>query len=127
MDVPAPERPKTSARRKKARKQARAEDVRYVVQIKDWDWDFSFGLFPIKGSEDPFYDFHNVIVRGTLLRPPSWVKTDKVELTFRPERYLNEGEREAHRANGLECCSSTARNCGPALSFPPMRFRPSCR
>jgi hypothetical protein len=47
----------------------------------------------MKDRADPYLDFRHLELRGTLLRP-SEIKTDKVELTFLPDRRLNESERK---------------------------------
>jgi hypothetical protein len=80
-------------RRKKRRVQkAHPEIIHYIVEIADWDWDFSFGVNTIKDKDDPYFDFRHLELRGKLLRP-SGIEVDDVEVAFLPDRRLNETER----------------------------------
>jgi hypothetical protein len=83
-DYPKGKRP----RKKRRVRKAHAETISYIIEIKDWDWEFSFGINAMKDRADPYLDFRHLELRGTLLRP-SEIKTDKVELTFLPDRRLN--------------------------------------
>ena len=47
----------------------------------------------MKDKHDPYLDFRHLELRGTLLRP-SRIKADEVEVTFLPDRRLNESERK---------------------------------
>ena len=47
----------------------------------------------MKDSHDPYLDFRHLELHGTLLRP-SRMKADEVEVTFLPDRRLNESERK---------------------------------
>jgi hypothetical protein len=80
-------------RRKRRVRKARAETISYIVEIKDWNWEFSFGVNTMKDRDDPYSDFRHLELHGTLLRP-SKVKADEVEVTFLPGRRLNEAERK---------------------------------
>jgi len=74
--------------------------VSYIVGIKDWNWEFSFGVNPMKDREDPYLDFRHLELRGSLLRP-STIKVDEVEVTFLPDRRLNESERKRHEPQSV--------------------------
>jgi hypothetical protein len=88
-DSPKGKRPRG---RRRARK-ARAETISYIVEIKDWNWEFSFGVNTMKDRGDPYLDFRHLEVQGKLLRP-SKIKVDEVEVTFLPDPRLNETERK---------------------------------
>lgn len=81
------------ARRRKRRRRPRDEPVYYVVEIADWEWNFMFGVSPLKDREGPYSDYRHLQLRGKLLRPAA-IKAHEVELSFLPDRRLNEGERE---------------------------------
>ncbi|HWF96118.1 MAG TPA: hypothetical protein VG291_14270 [Xanthobacteraceae bacterium] len=82
---------KKPCRKRRARKVC-PETICYVVEIKDWDWNFTFGVNTMKGRDDPYFEFRHLELRGVLLRP-SKIKAEEVEVTFLPERRLNESER----------------------------------
>jgi hypothetical protein len=80
-------------RRKRRVRKVHAETISYIIEIKDWDREFSFGVNTMKDRGDPYLDFRHPELCGTLLRP-SEIKVDEVEVTFLPDRRLNEGERK---------------------------------
>jgi hypothetical protein len=64
-DSPKGKRP----RRERHVRKARAETISYIVEIEDWDWEFSFGVNTMKDKDDPYLDFRHLELHGTLLRP----------------------------------------------------------
>jgi hypothetical protein len=69
--------------RGRSRVPAEAEFVSYIVEIKSWDWSFSFSLPSGRYELGPYSDHRHLKVEGNLLRPKK-VKADTVELTFLP-------------------------------------------
>jgi hypothetical protein len=88
-----------SRKAKKPKRRPSDEVVRYVVDISDWDWGFSFGIGNPKYSPDPYEDFRHLQIRGTLVRPRA-INADTVELTFIPHSKLNEGRKQSFEVSG---------------------------
>jgi hypothetical protein len=44
---------KKKPRKKRRASKARPATIYYVIEIKDWDWGFTFGVSPIKDREGP--------------------------------------------------------------------------
>ncbi len=91
---------KTNVRRKRRRGSQREDTVYYVLEIKDWEWSFSFGVNPTKYGDGPYSDYRHLQLRGNLLRPTK-VKALDVDWTFLPDRELNEDKRARHEPNAV--------------------------
>ena len=90
------ETPKKAKPRKKSRhRNPRAEFISYVLEIKEWDWSFSFGVNVRQDRDGPYFDFRHLHLRGTLIRPTR-IKAERAELTFLPDHDLKEDKRERH-------------------------------
>src|SRR5687767_3576162 len=78
--------------RKRPSKRAgrRAKSVFYVMEIKDWDWSFHFGI-AYRPEDGPFGDYRHLHIRGTVVRPMD-LKHRAVELTFIPHHEMNPGQ-----------------------------------
>ena len=85
---------------KRRRVRPRTEVADYVLEIKDWNWDFSFGVNSMKDRDGPYHDFRHLQLRGTLLLP-SKLKADGVEFYFMPEHSLNEDTRKDHEPKSV--------------------------
>jgi hypothetical protein len=91
---------KGKARGKRRRGRPRDESVDYVLEIRDWNWGFSFGVNPARDRDGPYSDYRHLVVRGNLSRPKK-VKAQEVELTFLPHHDLNEDKRERHEPKAV--------------------------
>jgi len=70
------------------------EVVRYVLEISDWDWNFSFGVNSSKHDADPYWDFRHLQISGLLVRPRK-LGAESAELSFLPNSKLNEKHRQS--------------------------------
>ena len=93
--------PKRAKRRRKSRPgRPRIEFASYVLEVKEWDWRFSFGVNEMRNKDGPYSDFRHLHLRGNLARPTR-IKAEKVELIFLPDHDLNEDKRERHEPKAV--------------------------
>jgi hypothetical protein len=93
--------PKKAKRRSKSRPgRPRSEFASYVLEIKEWDWSFSFGVNAMRNRDGPYSDYRHLLLRGNLVRPTR-IKAEKVDLTFLPDHDLNEDKRERHEPKAV--------------------------
>jgi hypothetical protein len=79
----------SASRRKKGRRRTNPEmPVTYVVEIRDWEWDLSFGVDSMRHRDDPYSDYRHVALKGKLLHPTK-IKAETAELTLLPDPRLN--------------------------------------
>jgi hypothetical protein len=53
----------------KTRRRSRAEVVHHVIEIRDWNFDYLFGIDQAKVGHLPYWDSRALIVQGTILQP----------------------------------------------------------
>ena len=100
---------------------ARDEPVYYVVEVSDWAWSLMFGVSPRRDIDrGPYSDYRHLHLYGKLLRPTK-LKAEKVEVTFLPDRQLNEGQREKREPRGVGSFRYTAGRFTPCYLCPPTR------
>ena len=92
------------SKRKRRRGRPRTEFADYVLEIKEWDWSFSFGINTMRNRDGPYHDFRHLQLRGTLLLP-SKLKAEDVEFYIMPEHGLNEDKREGHEPKSVGAVS----------------------
>jgi hypothetical protein len=91
---------KAETRRKSRPGRPRIEFASYVLEIKEWDWSFSFGVNEMPNRDGPYSDFRHLHLRGNLVCP-NRIKAENVELTFLPDHDLNEDKRERHEPKAV--------------------------
>lgn len=91
---------KALAPRKQKRRRTRVDPVYYVVEVQEWDWSFWFGVSNMPERNGPYDDYRHLVFYGKLLRP-SKVKAESVELSFLPNKHLNEGQRERDQPHSI--------------------------
>jgi hypothetical protein len=106
-----------NSKRKRPRRRPRTEFADYVLEIKEWNWDFSFGVNSMKDGDGPYHDFRHLQLRGTLVLP-SKLKADGVEFYFLPERALNEDKQEDHEPKSVGSINRQRGNLEALLSMP---------
>lgn len=79
--------------KKKKRRQRKAETIRYLVSISDWNWGYSFGLNFISFFPSRFSEYAHLELAGTLLSPKN-IKAEHVEVTLMPDHRYNADKRE---------------------------------
>ena len=60
----------------------------YLVEIKEWDWSFSFGLADPRWEPKAYSDYRHLQIRGTLLYPVR-MRGPAVELTLLPDAKMD--------------------------------------
>jgi hypothetical protein len=53
MATEDPRETKKPRRKRRARARLRPQNIYYIVEIKNWDWDFMFGLNQTKHRDGP--------------------------------------------------------------------------
>lgn len=86
--------------KRKRTKRRQDETVFYVVEITNREWGYSFGVNNVRHFDDPYLEFRHLNVRGKLLRPGG-IKAETVELTFMPDKKLNEENRQHHEPKAV--------------------------
>ncbi|MDB5563757.1 MAG: hypothetical protein JWP84_323 [Tardiphaga sp.] len=84
--------PKKKRKRKMGR--PRVERVYHVIEIRDWHWDYMFGVAVTKFSSGPYDDFRHLVIEGAILRPKA-LAAAKARLTCFAEYRLVESERKS--------------------------------
>jgi hypothetical protein len=89
-----------ATKKKSARsKQRRQKSIFYVARIKEWSWDYSFGINNTpKWIVGPYQDYRHLNVSGELLRP-SGMSSVEVALTFVPTRNLRDAKYQTNPDN----------------------------
>ena len=77
---------------KKRKRPPLDEHVEYIVEITDWDWQYSFGLDRSFHPIGPYSEYRHLHINGRLVRPNA-VKAESVALVFVPSTDLNEANR----------------------------------
>jgi hypothetical protein len=58
----------------------------YILEIKGWDWSYSFGVNDPRYDDRPYSDFRHMQVRAQVLLPTKVkAKAEIAELTFMPD------------------------------------------
>ncbi|MDH0869807.1 hypothetical protein [Agrobacterium pusense] len=71
---------------KQRRKRSSYDEVRYVVEIQDWDWGFWFGITNAPHISGGHYDdYRHLEISGTIIAPRKYAGR-AVELVFLPDR-----------------------------------------
>lgn len=73
---------------RKSKRRVRLEDQVscYILEIKDWDWSYSFGVNDPRHDDRPYSDFRHMQVRAKVLLPSKLrTKAEMAELTFMPD------------------------------------------
>lgn len=74
---------------KQRRKRDSNKEVRYVVEIRGWDWGFWFGITNAPHISGGHYDdYRHLEISGTIIAPHKYAGRT-VELAFLPDRRLN--------------------------------------
>ena len=81
------------SKRKRRRGRPRTDFADYVLEIKEWDWSFSFSINSMRNRDGPYHDFRHILLRGTLLLPSKY-RADGVKFRLLPDHRLNEDQRE---------------------------------
>ncbi len=80
-------------KRKQKKKKRRDEPVDYVVEITDWNWEYSFGTNRMREPDDPFMEFRHLELKGRVLHPKAF-KDSAAEVTLIPDTTLVEEKRQ---------------------------------
>ena len=67
----------------------------YVLEIEDWNWDYSFGVDELK-HEGPYREFRHLSLFGRLLQPEA-LYIEHSEFTFMPNPGHDFCHRESHQ------------------------------
>ena len=105
------------APRGRRRTHPRNERVDYVLEIKDWDWSFSFGLNYKPERDGPYYDFRHLELRGDLIRPKK-ISASGAAFTLLPDLRLNEDQRDRHVWKGVGSVRRSRGTVSGLLSVP---------
>jgi hypothetical protein len=54
--------------------------VRHIIQIDDWDFDYSFGVNNLKAVRGPYWETCRIEVRGLIARPKLTASIGKIRL-----------------------------------------------
>ena len=73
--------------------------VHYILEIKDWDWAFSFGANESGDIDGPYWDYRHLELRCTMLGPLT-IKAAQASLHLLPMHDLDDTEeRRSHNSN----------------------------
>jgi hypothetical protein len=96
---------KLSSRRSRSTKNQQATDeplsaaVHHILEIKDWDWAFSFGANEFGDIDGPYWDYRHLELRCTMLGPLT-TKVAQASLHLLPMHDLDDTDaRRAHNSN----------------------------
>ena len=106
-----------TARKKRARRKPRAENIYYVVEVDEWDWSFWFGVSNMPDWSGPYDDYRHLDFKGRMLRPTK-LKGEAVSLHFLPTRELNEGNREKIKSVSIGTMNTRRGQMDAVLSMP---------
>ncbi|MET4175919.1 hypothetical protein ABIB99_007035 [Bradyrhizobium sp. LA6.1] len=116
----------------RAKRRVRPEDAVscYILEIKNWDWSYSFGLNDPRYDDRPFGDFRYMQIRAEVLLPTKVkAKAAMAELTFMPDvppsrveakaeqRPLGVGYLDLHGGTLTGGFSMTADALGPVMQM----------
>jgi hypothetical protein len=68
-------------------------EVTYLVEIESWDWGYSFSSHGDRHSGDPYTEFRQLEITGSLLQPKG-IKADGVKLFLLPDKQYNQENRQ---------------------------------
>jgi len=72
----------------KQRRTAEDKFTRYIVEVNDWDWSFSFGLQRGRRSAEPYADYRHLHIEG-IIKLPSGEGARSAHLIFMPDASLD--------------------------------------
>lgn len=82
-------KPRPKPKRQTRRKRPSDEEVRYVVEIQEWDWGLWFGITNAPHISGGHYDdYRHLEISGTFVAPGKYAGRT-VDLAFLPDRRLN--------------------------------------
>ena len=71
----------------KKRKQSKREACSYVIEIRDWEFSYSFALPWRKNAiEEPYWEFTDIKVKGKLVHPEKFVDRE-IDVTVMTDRW----------------------------------------
>ena len=107
-------------RGKKARgKYRRKEDelASYLIQIREWEWGFSFGVGNRRFNDGPYMDFRHLHLRGKLI-VPSGIKTETVEVILMPNSLQTNGRYDIAEPSSVGSVSISSGRFEALLTMP---------
>jgi hypothetical protein len=108
----------TPARKKRKLGRSRMERVQHVIEIKDWHWDYMFGIGETSFREGPYFDFRHLEIDGKLIRPPS-INATTVEVTCFPQHRLSESQdRSKHQPKAVGAISHRGKEYSASCTCP---------
>lgn len=82
------EQSRQRARRKK--KRLTADEIRYIVEITSWNWDFFLSVSKNTLKGGPYEDYRHLVITGKFLAPEK-LAGKPIEVALLPDEKLNRG------------------------------------
>jgi hypothetical protein len=104
-------------KKERSNSQAKESHLAVLVEIRSWQWDFSFGIGSTKWSIDPYSDYRHLDVEGDVRYPPSLEKLP-AKFVFLPDVKLNRENRQSDTPRAIGSLSKERNLISGLCSIP---------